>query len=76
MLFRWSNVAIAGGLYGFVDTYAGNVREKDDAWNKFAGGCAAGFFFGMRGMSSLLLNMVLLWVAYQLTRNVKDDQFH
>jgi hypothetical protein len=43
------NIAIAGGLYGFIDTYVGNVREEDDAWNKFAGGCAAGFFLGMRG---------------------------
>lgn len=49
LLALWFITAFAGGIYGFVDTYVGNVREEDDAFNKFAGGCAAGFFLGMRG---------------------------
>ncbi|PVF97592.1 hypothetical protein CPB86DRAFT_674776, partial [Serendipita vermifera] len=43
--------ALAGGAYGFVDAYAKKTRQIDDAKNKFAAGCVAGFILGMQNRS-------------------------
>jgi len=42
-------VALAGGVYGVVDSGMKQYRNKGDAWNKFSAGCAAGFIIGMQG---------------------------
>jgi len=44
-------LALAGAVYGSVDAGLRQYRNKADAWNKFSGGCAAGFLIGMQRMS-------------------------
>lgn len=46
----WS-FALAGGVYGVVDSGLKQYRQKGDALNKFSAGCAAGFMIGMQGKS-------------------------
>ncbi|BFZ56887.1 hypothetical protein PYCC9005_003937 [Savitreella phatthalungensis] len=36
-----------GGGYSFVSAASSNLREKDDAWNAFNGGAAAGAVIGL-----------------------------
>ncbi|OLL25360.1 NADH-ubiquinone oxidoreductase 21 subunit [Neolecta irregularis DAH-3] len=38
---------IMGGAFSFVEAASANLREKDDSWNPFFGGCVAGFFCGL-----------------------------
>lgn len=38
-----------GATFAFTDSAVSNIRQKDDALNGVAGGCAAGFLAGMRG---------------------------
>lgn len=38
--------------FAFVDAVTANTRQTNDALNGAAGGCAAGFLAGVRGMSS------------------------
>ena len=43
-----------GGSFAFTEAAVANTRQKDDAWNGAAGGCAAGFLAGIRGMRQSL----------------------
>lgn len=42
-----------GATFAFTESIVANTREKDDALNGVAGGCAAGFLAGIRGESRL-----------------------
>lgn len=42
-------LAAMGFTFAFTDSFVANTREKDDALNGVAGGCAAGFLAGVRG---------------------------
>lgn len=44
-------VAAMGATFAFTESFVGNTRQKDDALNGVAGGCAAGFLAGIRGAS-------------------------
>ena len=44
-----SNLGAIGATFAFTDAAVANYREKDDALNGAAGGCAAGFLAGLRG---------------------------
>lgn len=46
-----------GGSFAFTEAAVANTRGKDDAWNGAAGGCAAGFLAGIRGMSYLCTSL-------------------
>lgn len=48
------SIALAGGVYGFVDAYGQKARKTDDALGKFTAGCAAGFIVGMQGRGLVL----------------------
>ena len=41
-----------GAAFAFTESVVANNRQKDDALNGVAGGCAAGFLAGIRGASS------------------------
>ncbi|TCD69919.1 hypothetical protein EIP91_005743 [Steccherinum ochraceum] len=43
--------AAMGFTFAFTDSVVANTREKDDALNGVAGGCAAGFLAGIRARS-------------------------
>ncbi|KAF9481001.1 hypothetical protein BDN70DRAFT_992244 [Pholiota conissans] len=43
--------AAMGGTFAFTETYVANQRQKNDALNGAAGGCAAGFLAGVRSRS-------------------------
>lgn len=38
-----------GATFALTESVVANTREKDDALNGAAGGCAAGFLAGIRG---------------------------
>ena len=38
-----------GATFAATESIVANTREKDDALNGVAGGCAAGFLAGIRG---------------------------
>lgn len=42
-----------GATFAFTESAVANHRQKDDALNGVAGGCAAGFLAGIRGMCNL-----------------------
>jgi hypothetical protein len=44
-----------GATFAFTDAATANIREKNDAINGAAGGCAAGFLYGVRSTSCLVL---------------------
>lgn len=44
-----------GAVFSYTRDTVANVRSKNDAYNGAAGGCAAGFLAGIRGM---LLNFM------------------
>ena len=39
-----------GATFALTESVVANTREKDDALNGAAGGCAAGFLAGIRGL--------------------------
>jgi hypothetical protein len=41
-----------GATFALTEAVVANQREKDDALNGVAGGCAAGFLAGLRGSFS------------------------
>ena len=41
-------LAAMGATLAATEAYVANQREKDDAVNGLAGGCAAGFLLGLR----------------------------
>ncbi|KAH7104638.1 hypothetical protein BKA62DRAFT_692873 [Auriculariales sp. MPI-PUGE-AT-0066] len=43
--------ASVGAAFGFTDAFVANMREKNDAWNGAAGGCAVGAVAGLRARS-------------------------
>ncbi|KAH9486993.1 hypothetical protein JR316_0001059 [Psilocybe cubensis] len=43
--------AAMGAAFKFTETYVANERQKNDALNGAAGGCAAGFLAGLRSRS-------------------------
>ncbi|KAF8577877.1 hypothetical protein K439DRAFT_1277991, partial [Ramaria rubella] len=43
--------AAMGTTFAFVDSYAANIRQKEDPLNGVAGGCAAGLLAGARARS-------------------------
>ncbi|KJA29434.1 hypothetical protein HYPSUDRAFT_32893 [Hypholoma sublateritium FD-334 SS-4] len=43
--------AAMGASFAFTEAYVANLREKNDALNGTAGGCAAGFLAGVRSRS-------------------------
>lgn len=43
-----------GASFAFTESFVANTRQRNDALNGVAGGCAAGFLAGIRGMSSIL----------------------
>ena len=44
--------AAMGATFALTEAVVSNSREKDDALNGVAGGCAAGFLAGIRGSSN------------------------
>ena len=42
-----------GATFALTESVVANTREKDDALNGVAGGCAAGFLAGIRGSQQL-----------------------
>lgn len=44
-----------GATFALTESVVANTREKDDALNGVAGGCAAGFLAGIRGTFRLTL---------------------
>lgn len=42
-------LAAMGATFALTESVVANTREKDDALNGVAGGCAAGFLAGIRG---------------------------
>lgn len=49
-----------GATFAAAEAITANQREKDDALNGMAGGCAAGFLAGIRGVSYKCLP----WVTF------------
>ena len=45
-----------GATFAATEAVVANTREKDDAINGVAGGCAAGFLAGLRGQWSKFMN--------------------
>lgn len=45
------STAAMGASFAFTEAYVANLREKNDAVNGAAGGCAAGFLAGVRCMA-------------------------
>lgn len=43
-------LAAMGATFALTESVVANTREKDDHLNGVAGGCAAGFLAGIRGM--------------------------
>jgi hypothetical protein len=43
-------VAAMGATFAFTETMVANQRQKNDPLNGMAGGCAAGFLAGIRGV--------------------------
>lgn len=39
-------IAATGAAYTFAESVSANIREKEDGWNKFNGGAAAGAIIG------------------------------
>ncbi|KAK9457644.1 hypothetical protein V1511DRAFT_179615 [Dipodascopsis uninucleata] len=44
-----SLIAFTGVTFQFVEAASSNLREKEDAWNHFYGGLAAGALWGIQG---------------------------
>jgi len=48
-LYVWDTAAM-GASFAFTETVVANQRQKNDPLNGVAGGCAAGFLAGIRGV--------------------------
>ncbi|KAF8971378.1 hypothetical protein BDZ97DRAFT_1237459 [Flammula alnicola] len=49
--FFGASTSAMGGTFAFTETFVANQRQKYDAVNGAAGGCAAGFLAGVRSRS-------------------------
>jgi len=47
----WYRLAAMGTTFAFTESTVANIREKNDAVNGAAGGCAAGFLAGLKSAS-------------------------
>ena len=64
--------AAMGATFALTDSVVANMREKDDALNGVAGGCAAGFLAGIRGASTAIWLGItqFLSLPYSLARSI------
>lgn len=49
-----------GAVFSYTRDTVANVRSKNDAYNGAAGGCAAGFLAGIRGMLLNLMPVIIM----------------
>lgn len=52
-------LAAMGATFAFTESFVANQRQKDDALNGVAGGCAAGFLAGVKCTPLLSLHEAL-----------------
>lgn len=63
----WSSAktfAIMGGLYAAVSCFSKRLRQKDDAWNGFASGCATGLVLSWGGKPMAMAQSCLGFGAF------------